>query len=205
MVTTSTPPGTARRPRREDVRAGVLAAASELFLAQGYQATTMDQVAERAGFTKGAVYSNFGGKPELLAQVCRARFDEVGAGLVRRLTGVLAQDRPGLAGRLAEALMPTVVGGEGQVLLAELRGLARHDRRLARTYDEVVRHREVALARELDVGPLAGTDETWRRTTAGLLLAQVGVLTLELRSREGLLTEEEAQRSLTVLFEGVLP
>ena len=194
-----------RRPRREDVRAHVLAAATELFLAQGYQATTLDQVAERAGFTKGAVYSNFGGKPELLAQVCLARFDQVGAELVHRLTEVLADGPQELADRLAAALMPTVLSGGSQVLLAELRGLARHDRRLARTYDEVVRHREEALARELDRGPLAGTDETWRRTTASLLLAQVGVLALELRSRPGLLGEEEARRCLAVLFQGLLP
>lgn len=197
--------GTSRRPRREVVRTDVLAAATELFLAQGYQATTLDQVAERAGFTKGAVYSNFGGKPELLAQVCRARFDEVGAGLVRRLSAEGGQDRSGLAGRLAAGLMPTVVGGEGEVLLAELRGLARHDRRLARAYDEVVRHRQAALARQLGRGPFAGTDEAWRLTVAGLLLAQVGVLSLELRARADLLTEQEAQRSLAVLFEGILP
>lgn len=198
-------PRAARRPRREEVRRGVLAAALELFLDQGYQATTLDEVARRAGFTKGAVYSNFGGKPELLAQVCRARFDEVGTGLVHRLSAEVGQDRRGLAGRLAAGLMPTVVGGEGEVLLAELRALAQHDRRLAGAYDEVVRHRQETLARQLDQGPFAGTEESWRSTVAGLLLAQVGALSLELRSRAGLLTELEAQRSLVVLLEGILP
>jgi len=40
-----------------------------MFLADGYAATSLDKVAERAGFSKGAVYSNFSGKEELCVAV----------------------------------------------------------------------------------------------------------------------------------------
>ncbi|WP_245562867.1 TetR/AcrR family transcriptional regulator [Nocardia araoensis] len=51
----------------------MIATAKRLFLQDGYQATTLDKVAKAAGFTKGAVYSNFGTKDDL----CLAVLDEI--------------------------------------------------------------------------------------------------------------------------------
>ena len=45
----------------------LLAAAYELLIANGYQATTLQAVARRAGLTTGAIYAHFGGKQELMA------------------------------------------------------------------------------------------------------------------------------------------
>ena len=47
------------RPRREDVRAQILEAAIVVFYREGYGAASMQKIAAEAGFTKGAVYSNF--------------------------------------------------------------------------------------------------------------------------------------------------
>jgi len=59
--------GTARRRMREKVarRQSILDAAGSLFLEQGVSATTMDQIAERAELSKGAVYLYFSSKEEL--------------------------------------------------------------------------------------------------------------------------------------------
>ncbi|WP_454196473.1 TetR/AcrR family transcriptional regulator [Nocardia sp. Marseille-Q1738] len=51
----------------------LIATAKRLFLDEGYHATSIDKVAEAAGFTKGAVYSNFRTKDEL----CLAVLDEI--------------------------------------------------------------------------------------------------------------------------------
>jgi AcrR family transcriptional regulator len=53
------------RPRREQVRARVLEAARDVFAERGFAGASTDQVAAAAGFTKGAVYSNFGSKDDL--------------------------------------------------------------------------------------------------------------------------------------------
>jgi AcrR family transcriptional regulator len=50
-------------------RAAVLRAARELFLSEGYGATTVEQIAERAGVSKPTVFSAVGNKQELLATV----------------------------------------------------------------------------------------------------------------------------------------
>jgi AcrR family transcriptional regulator len=68
VVTGTTPPGvTSRtpRPRRAEVRTRILDAAAAVVAERGLAAASLDQVAAAAGFTKGAVYSNFASKDEL--------------------------------------------------------------------------------------------------------------------------------------------
>ena len=36
-----------------------------MFLRRGFHAASLDEIAEEAGYTKGAVYSNFAGKDDL--------------------------------------------------------------------------------------------------------------------------------------------
>ncbi|WP_067963987.1 TetR/AcrR family transcriptional regulator [Nocardiopsis trehalosi] len=51
--------------RREATRQRLFEAAVTLISEQGFGATTVDQIAERAGVAKGTVYYNFAGKTEL--------------------------------------------------------------------------------------------------------------------------------------------
>lgn len=80
------------RPRKDEVRSRVLQAAGEVFAERGFTAATLDQVAAAAGFTKGAVYSNFASKDELFLALMEAevagRVEVVEAAL--RATGDLA-------------------------------------------------------------------------------------------------------------------
>ena len=57
-------PRGARMPRRER-RAQLLESALEVFVAQGYHAAAMDDIAERAGVSKPVLYQHFPGKLEL--------------------------------------------------------------------------------------------------------------------------------------------
>lgn len=56
-------------------------AASRVFLARGYDAATMEQVAEEAGVTKKTLYNHFGGKDELfeasVAALCDALLQDL--------------------------------------------------------------------------------------------------------------------------------
>ncbi len=52
-------------------REQLLRAARDLFLRDGYRATSLAAVADAAGFSTGVVYSNFTGKPELALLVLR--------------------------------------------------------------------------------------------------------------------------------------
>ena len=64
-----------RAERQDQTREQLLAAAEQVFTRQGFHATSVDQIAEEAGFSKGAVYSNFDGKDELFLGVLERRWD----------------------------------------------------------------------------------------------------------------------------------
>jgi AcrR family transcriptional regulator len=61
-VADTSAPATARRQATRD---RLLDAAFEVFAEQGVHASTVEQIVERAGFTRGAFYSNFTTKEEL--------------------------------------------------------------------------------------------------------------------------------------------
>jgi AcrR family transcriptional regulator len=76
----------ARKTRAEtqaETRAQLVKTAKQLFFEDGYHPTSLEKVADAAGYSKGAVYSNFRNKDEL----CTAVLDEVRA---ERLGEVLA-------------------------------------------------------------------------------------------------------------------
>ena len=63
-------PGRAKGERvREITRGRLLATAADVFFSHGYGATSVDAVAAAAGYTTGAIYSNFGGKADLFLAV----------------------------------------------------------------------------------------------------------------------------------------
>jgi AcrR family transcriptional regulator len=58
-----------RTERKQATRAELVAAARRVFLRRGFHAASLDEIADEAGFTKGAVYSNFEGKDDLFLAV----------------------------------------------------------------------------------------------------------------------------------------
>jgi AcrR family transcriptional regulator len=64
-----------REERRVRTREDLVDAADRLFTANGFHATTVDAIAADAGYTKGAVYSNFASKEDLFFAVYERRVD----------------------------------------------------------------------------------------------------------------------------------
>jgi AcrR family transcriptional regulator len=76
-----------RAESQERTRALIVQAATRLFLRDGFGATSLEQIAEEAGFTRGAVYSNFDGKTAIGIAV----IDELYAREERRLGRILGK------------------------------------------------------------------------------------------------------------------
>jgi AcrR family transcriptional regulator len=77
--------GKERREAQGDAtRLALLAAARELFGERGYAATSIEEIAARAGVTKGAVYHHFGGKGDLFQDVYEQVMREVSDRVVSR-------------------------------------------------------------------------------------------------------------------------
>lgn len=98
--TPRTPPARTRLTRQESqarTRGLLLEVAATEFLAHGYTATSLERVAETAGFSKGAVYANFAGKEEL----CLAILENHYFALLQRFVGEFAAGGDTIEKRLA--------------------------------------------------------------------------------------------------------
>src|SRR5215470_3408079 len=61
----ASPRGKPKGDKRERTRAALLEAARALIRERGYERTTLEKVAKRAGMTTGAIYGNFKNRDEL--------------------------------------------------------------------------------------------------------------------------------------------
>jgi len=72
LPTDTPPPAGARRERRKEARPGeLLDAALDLFVEKGFAATRVEEVAARAGVSKGTLFLYFASKDELFKAVVR--------------------------------------------------------------------------------------------------------------------------------------
>ncbi|PPI95439.1 TetR/AcrR family transcriptional regulator [Nocardia nova] len=74
--------------RRAETRQRLLDAAFDAFAEEGFGRCTVEQICERAGFTRGAFYSNFSSLEELFLAMWELRSAE----MLRELTGVLESE-----------------------------------------------------------------------------------------------------------------
>jgi AcrR family transcriptional regulator len=62
--------------RRQQTRDYLLQAAAQVFAERGFHGASLDEVAAVAGFTKGAVYSNFKNKEDLFVALIGSQFEQ---------------------------------------------------------------------------------------------------------------------------------
>ena len=63
-----------RERERQEIRERILEAARELFVAQGYEAVTMRQIAKKIEYTPTAIYFHFQDKEHLISELCAIDF-----------------------------------------------------------------------------------------------------------------------------------
>lgn len=137
-------------PRREVTRHKLLDAAAQVFAEVGFDAASVEAICERAGFTRGAFYSNFESKNELfLALVAAVSSDRVRIVRERvaelRCRAEVRADSADVLGMLEQVLDFDADDRESVLLMSEIRIHALRDPELATAYlaqdDEL--HRQV--------------------------------------------------------------
>jgi AcrR family transcriptional regulator len=148
--------------RRQETREEVLAAAARVFARNGFHGTSLDAVAEEAGFSRGAVYYNFADKEALFLELLDRRCAER-ARDIREVFGSGGDDiastteQAQLAAR--EALDAMIGDPEWRALYLEFLAHAARDRDFRRafakrtdqmraTLDEVVAERAALVEKE---------------------------------------------------------
>jgi AcrR family transcriptional regulator len=101
--------------RRELTRSTLIAAAAEVFARRGFEGASLEEIAEVAGFTRGAIYKTFGSKEELFFAVSDRDF----AGKLQTFSDRVGQSGDLLADPAALAAMwrESVVGDSADLAL----------------------------------------------------------------------------------------
>lgn len=140
----ATEPGTQPgRVEAEDTRRRLIEAAIEVFAERGFDRANVSDIARAAGFTTGAIYANFQGKTELLAEAVaayapveiEALFHPV---LGQKLTGAVAA-------KLLEILMTGPSVRQAEALVLDGLAVAARDREAAGVLRRGVRERATAV------------------------------------------------------------
>ncbi len=71
--------------RKQETRKKIIEAARDLFDQQGFNATTMEQVAEKADVAKKTLYNHFPVKEAILAEFVRSALEALGPALINKL------------------------------------------------------------------------------------------------------------------------
>jgi AcrR family transcriptional regulator len=130
-MTTTTSARTKRRPvtpRAEQVatnRRQLLAAAHEVFRELGYARASLDEIADRAGFTKGAVYSHFRSKADLFLSLLEERIEQRAAAQRERATASMTSDE--VAMLVVEAVGVSRTDPRWRLAVLEFRVVAARD------------------------------------------------------------------------------
>lgn len=195
------------RPKRADVRARLIAAARESFLKNGYQRTNLGEVAAQAGFSKGAVYSNFDGKADLFTEVINEQTSAVtGSVLASSRQLAIAIADPAAVARIADDLTSQIVSGESTLaMLAEFRVLASTDPELSEVYGRLRNTQRRHLlddlrCRAVDLGLEIDFDEP----AANLLLTLVQSLATEYAASPAAMPPQLIADTLRIAIRGVL-
>lgn len=133
---------TAAKPQtrsRENTRARLLDAAAQVFAEVGLGEASVEAICERAGFTRGAFYSNFESKDELFVELA-GRFIRQQVEAVRERVAALiesgpaADDDPDDMVGLVEALDVPGDVRLGVLLMSEIRNRAMRDAKTAEAF-----------------------------------------------------------------------
>jgi AcrR family transcriptional regulator len=154
--------------KREETRELVLEAAARVFADRGFHATSLDAIAEEAGFSRGAVYYNFADKEELFLELLDRRCAERAQDL-RAVFADTPDDDVGAASRQAQlaadhALDAMTGDPEWRALYLEFLAQAARDPAFRRRFskrsaemrgalEEVVVQRTAAVREALDMEP----------------------------------------------------
>src|SRR5262245_30635161 len=140
-------PATRWRRRKADRPAEILSAALDCFAERGFAATRMDDVAARAGVTKGTVYLYFKTKEDLFKALVRSELlpNIEHAEAVAARGGSAAALLERLVSQWAEHVVPSRVGVLPKLMIAE----AGNFPELAKFYLDEVVHRALGLIRRV--------------------------------------------------------
>ncbi|OBF08258.1 TetR family transcriptional regulator [Mycobacterium sp. ACS4054] len=190
------------RPTRGEVRDRILDAASKVFAAEGFAGATIDAIGQAAGFTKGAVYSNFESKDELFLALLDREFELRGEQIAIALDRSDG-DTAAAAGEVSRSVLDSVRDhSDYYVLLVEYWLRAQRDPQLR---ERLIERRRAAADQALHIVESTDTVPGDRRLTdiAQLVVTLNLGVAMEEVLRPGTINPDLLAQLITALLESI--
>ncbi|MEA2167792.1 MAG: hypothetical protein QOF76_1092 [Solirubrobacteraceae bacterium] len=195
----------AARAVGRDPRAELLDAALRVFARRGLRAAGVDEIAEEAGYSKGALYWHFAGKEALLLALIEERVDAPTRELVAAAAGAPPERDMSLV--VADALLRRLAEDRDALLLArEYWSLALRDGELRERYiaRQADLHAALSAALEARARHLgAPITKAGARAAARLALGAVDALVADALLDPGSVTRAAISESFAIIAAGV--
>ncbi len=190
------------RPGRDVVRARILEAAAEEFAERGFAGARLAAIARRAGFTKGAVYSNFESKQDLFAELFAQRSLDLAGRVLAELAGLDLADAVGKGGAAVASAL--IADSEWSLLMLEFGVQAVRDPSIQQAY---IRERRYLRSKLVEL--IADRAREWGvdidvRITALSLTALISGLVLEHTVDPEDVDQQAIGAAVTALFAGAV-
>ncbi|MDH6283708.1 AcrR family transcriptional regulator [Prescottella agglutinans] len=190
------------RPGRDVVRARILEAAAEEFAERGFAGARLAEIARRAGFTKGAVYSNFESKQDLFAELFAQRSLDLAGRVLAEVAGLDLADAVGKGGAAVASAL--IADSEWSLLVLEFGVQAVRDPGIKQSY---IRERRYLRSKLVEL--IADRAREWGvdidvRTTALSLTALISGLVLEHTVDPEDVNQQAIGAAVTALFAGAV-
>lgn len=164
--------------QRQETFDRIMAAALDLFVTKGYEGTTVDQIAEAAGLTKGAIYFHFSNKGDMF----EALLDQVERNFVDPMDQRVRQAGPRAIDKMVAFAHQQSELGVGKTKLAILAirassGMAREDDRFHEKVRHIYRRLYAILEDIIELGKAQGdfrTDMSTRQLASYVIAAHDG-------------------------------
>lgn len=161
-------------PEAAASRIRLLRTATDLFVRQGYTATTVEQIAAAAGYTIGALYWHFPTKADLFLAAYEDAVDRMAVDMVGRVSSGEATCRERIERALIVVIEGALVHQQGRALhrayLQEFRGKAK---KRVRGFAEQYRIFESEIAKIVEAGVRRGEFPPQDAERAALHIASV--------------------------------
>ncbi|ABK67556.1 MULTISPECIES: TetR/AcrR family transcriptional regulator [Mycobacterium avium complex (MAC)] len=190
------------RPTRGEVRDRILDAAAKVFAAEGFAGATIDAIGQAAGFTKGAVYSNFESKDELFLALLDREFELRGQQIAIALDRS-AGDTTAAAREVSRSVLDSVRDhSDYYVLLVEYWLRAQRDPQLR---ERLIERRRAAADQALHIVESTDTVPGDRRLTdiAQLVVTLNLGVAMEEVLRPGTINPDLLAQLITALLESI--
>lgn len=190
------------RPTRDEVRDRILDAALGVFAAEGFAGTTIDAIGQAAGFTKGAVYSNFESKDELFLALLDRQF-ETRSELIVTAFDHGGGDIAATARALSRSMLDSIQDQDQyQLVLFEFWLRAVRDPQLR---ERLIARRRAAVEQAMRVVERAGTGLPAPRLAdlAQLVVTITTGVAMEELLQPGIIRADMIERMITRLLESV--